>query len=159
MTVVNVIRGAYPSKPTDRENDRIEIPSSDFSVKIDGNLHKPAAVTNIEIENDGDTTTTQDQCGHTARTRTGNRGWVIRVQGIITGNDDRYGNLSMQMMRDVIASSDSIKVRSEVYSGEQTVSNTVITDANDLHAIETPDTEGEERAYEFQLQLGETTSS
>lgn len=139
-------------------SEEVEISSSEFAIKIDGDLYKPAVVTSVEIENDGDTDQTSDQCGHSARSRTGNNGWVIRVQGIVTGNDFRHENLSMQMLRDVIATMDEVQIRSDIYSGEQVVSNTVITQANDLHSIETRDTNGREEAYEFQLQLGETES-
>lgn len=156
MAIINIIRGNAP--PESEQTDQLEISSSKFSVKIDGELHEPAVVTNIEIENDPSNSTTSDQCGHTSRQRTTDGGWIVRVQGIVTGNDDRYRNLSMQMLRDVVASADTVEVRSDVYSGEQVVSNVVITQPNDLHSVETPDTWGKEQAFEFQLQLGEEDS-
>lgn len=135
------------------------ISTTDFAVKMDGQLYRPAVTTNIEIENNGEMSTTQDQCGNTERSREGNMGWSVRVKGIATANDDRGGNLSMQMLRDVVATSETIKIRSDVTGSSVTeleVSNTVITQASDLVSIQTDDTEGEELAFEFQLQLGES---
>lgn len=142
----------------------VTISTSEFSVKLDttgdGNpdtLFSPAVTTQVEIENDGDQSTPQDQCGNTERIRTSNRGWSIRVQGIVT-DEEREGNLTMQMLRDMVAPADSVDMRSDVISGNVAVSNTVITQANDLTSIETEDTIGKESAYEFQLQLGESES-
>jgi hypothetical protein len=135
------------------------ISSTEFAVKIDGQLFRPAVTTQVEIENDGDVSATTDQCGNTERDRQANQGWSVRVQGIVTGNDDRGGNLSMQLLRDVIATADTIKVRSDVTGSSVTrleVSNTVITQTSDLVSIQTEDTDGEEQAFEFQLQLGES---
>jgi hypothetical protein len=135
------------------------ISTTEFAVKIDGQLYRPAVTTQVEIENDGDVSTTTDQCGNTERDREANQGWSVRVQGIVTGNDDRGGNLSMQLLRDVIATADTIKVRSDVTGSSVTrleVSNTVITQASDLVSIQTADTNGEEQAFEFNLQLGES---
>lgn len=134
------------------------LPTTEFAVKIDGILYRPAITTNVEIENDGDVTRVQDQCGHTEANRTTNQGWSIRVQGIITGNEGREGNLSLALLRDTIANRDSVEIRSDVISGRYEVSNTVITQANDLVSINTNDTNGEEKAFEFQLQLGQSES-
>lgn len=134
------------------------IQSTEFAVKIDGQIYKPAITTNVEIEHDGDTESTSDQCGHTTRQRTGDNGWVVRVQGIVTANDDRYGNLSLQMLRDVVAGAEDMKIRSDVIEGSYVVSNTVITQAGDLYSIQTQATDGEEQAFEFQVQFGESSS-
>lgn len=136
------------------------IATTGFSVKIDGQLYSPAVTTNIEIENNGQTDRVQDQCGNTERSRTTNDGWAVRVQGIVTKNDGREGNLSLQVLRDVVAVSDTIKIRSDVTppgveSGVE-VSNTVITQASDLVSVQTGETDGEEQAFEFNLQLGQT---
>lgn len=132
--------------------------STRFTAKIDGVTYSPAVVHNVEIENDGDTTSPQDQCGHTERRRTGENGWAIRVQGIVTGNEDRTGNLSLQLLRDVIASMSELKIRSDVISGTYEVSNVVITQSNDLVSIQSDDTHGAEMAFQFQLQMGESQS-
>lgn len=136
-----------------------KISTTGFILKIDGKKYSPTITTSVEIENSGENTTTMDQCGHTERERTGNKGWLIRVQGIVTSNDSRTGNLSLQMLRDVVATANKVKVRSDVISGSYTVSNVVITQSNDLVSVETRDTEGEEKAFEFQLQLGEKESA
>lgn len=135
------------------------ISTTEFAVKIDGQLYRPAVTTNIEIENDGDVSKTQDQCGNTERSRQTNNGWAVRIQGIVTGNDDRSGNLSMQLLRDVVALADTIQIRSDLTGSSVTefeVSNTVLTQSSDLVSIQTGDTDGEEQAFEFQLQLGQT---
>lgn len=131
------------------------ISSSRFAIKMDGQLYRPAVVSEIEIENDAQESSPSDQCGNTERNRTGNQGWVIRVTGIITANDSRSGNLSLQMLRDVIATTDEVTVRSDIISGTFVVGNTVITEASDLFSITTRDTNGEEQAFDFTLQLGE----
>lgn len=146
----------------DRGGNTVEvkrtIPTTEFAVKLDGQLYQPAITTNVEIENDGEQSRTADQCGHTERNRVGNKGWQITIQGIITGNDNRRGNLSLALLRDVIAVSETIQIRSDIISGEFEVSNTVITQASDLVSIQTSDTNGEEKAFEFQMQLGESNS-
>lgn len=136
-----------------------EIPTTDFAVKLDGQLRHPAITTNVEIENDGDISRQSDQCGNTQTRRVTNKGWTIRVQGIVTKNDGRQENLSLQLLRDVIATAESIQIRSDVISGTFEVSNVVITQANDLVSVNTFDTDGKEQAFEFQLQLGESQSN
>lgn len=144
--------------PADTEALKSEIASSDFALKIDGVLRTPAVVKEAEYENDGSSSATADQCGHTERQRTTNNGWAIRVQGIATLNANRRENLSMQLLRDGVANSNTVEVRSGVLSGEFEVSNVVITDASDLYSVQTRETNGEEEAVEFQLQLGQTES-
>jgi hypothetical protein len=138
--------------------ETVELSSTSFAAKLDGQIYRPAVTTSVEIENDGDVSATKDQCGHTERKRVGNQGWQIRVQGMVTANTLRQGNLSMQQLRDVIAQSDEIEIISDVLSGTFAVSNVVITQPNDLVSIVTEDTNGEEKAFEFQLQLGESES-
>lgn len=135
-----------------------EIPTTEFQVKIDGTKYAPEIVTNLEIENDGEVSRTQDQCGHTVRNKTGSGGWLVRVQGIITGNDARGGNLSLAMVRDVLNSMDTAEIRSDIISGSYEVSNIVITQSNDLVSVNTQRTEGQEKAFEFQIQFGESES-
>lgn len=137
----------------------VDIPSTNFSIKVDGRLRSPAVTTTVEIENDGDVSATKDQCGHTERKRVGNQGWQIRVSGMITANTTRQDNLSMQQMRDVVAQSEEVRIISDVLSGVFAVSNVVITQPNDLVSIVTESTNGEEKAFEFQLQLGESESN
>lgn len=134
------------------------LPSTEFAVKVDGVKYQPTVTTSIEIENDGDIATTRDQCGHTERSRQTNKGWNITIQGIVTGNNARQGNMSLSLVRDVIATSETINVRSDIISGKFEVGNVVITQSADLVSIQTADTEGEEKAFEFQLQLGESSS-
>lgn len=134
------------------------LPSTEFAVKMDGRQYQPAVTTDVEIENNGDLTRTQDQCGHTSAARTTNNGWSITISGIVTGNDGRDGNMSVQMLRDVVAPATSVQIRTDLISGQFEVSNTVITQPNDLVSVQTNETDGEEKAFEFQLQLGETNS-
>lgn len=134
------------------------IPSTEFVVKIDNTLYRPAITTEVEIENDGETTTTRDQCGHVERSRTGDDGWRIRAQGIVTGNTSRDNNLDLQLLRDEVASASDLKVRTDMIAGFFEVSNTVITQSSDLVSINTNDTDGTEKAFEFQIQIGEDSS-
>lgn len=142
----------------------VRISSTPFSIKLDttgdgeaDTLFSPAVTTEVEIENNGDTSTPSDQCGNTERFRTTNEGWSIRVTGIVTANE-REGNLSMQMLRDLVAPADAVQIRCDLISGQVAVSNTLLTQPNDLVSIQTVDTQGEEKAFEFQLQLGESQS-
>lgn len=134
------------------------IPTTSFSLFLNETEYQPAVVTDIEIENSGNDNKVSDQCGNTERNRTGNSGWAIRVSGIITGADSRQGNLSLSLLRDVVASSDSVTIGADIQSGTFEVGNVVITQQSDLVSIETANTNGKEKAYEFQLQLGETQS-
>lgn len=136
-----------------------DISSTRFSVKIAGEYRSPAVTREVEIENNGDQSVSRDQCGNIERRRQSNDGWAVRVTGIVTSNDVRRDNLSLQKLRDVVANMDSVEIVSDVTSGEYTVSNTVITEANDLVSVQTPDTDGREQAFEFNLQLGDTESS
>lgn len=140
------------------DTTEVVFPSTEFAVKVDGELLQPEITTKVEIENDGEMSTSQDQCGHTSRTRTGNNGWVVTVNGLVTDNDLRDGNLSLQTLRDVVATMSEAKIRSDIVSGTYEVSNVVITQPNDLVSIETDSTHGEESAYEFHVQFGESES-
>lgn len=123
-----------------------------------GIAREPAIVTDVEIENDGDMNTVSDQCGNAERESDTRRGWVVRISGIITGNENRFQNLSLAYIRDELARQDSIYIVTDVISGQFEISNIVISQASDLVSIETKDTEGPEKAFEFQLQLGESQS-
>lgn len=141
----------------------IEISSTGFYVKFDNEhpteLYSPAITKDIEIENDGELSRTQDQCGNTEKHRSANNGWSIRVKGIVTANEDREGNLSLQLLRDTIATSETIQIRGDVIGKDfrrVEVSNTVISQSTDLVSVQTKSTDGKEKAFEFQLQLGQS---
>jgi hypothetical protein len=148
----------YESVSGEKTEVAVEHDKSDFALKIDGVLYKPAIVDEMEIERSGDMATPQDQCGHTERDRVGDKGWAINVQGIVTSNDARAKNLSMQQMRDVVSTMSEAEIRSDLISGTYEVSDVIISDSSDLFSIQTQDTEGDETAYEFQMQLGQTDS-
>lgn len=133
----------------------VSVRTTEFFITVEDQQFTPAVVTNVEIEHDGDVADPQDQCGNVERTKTSNKGWNVRVEGIVTANDERPGNLSMQLMRDYVATTDSVSVRSDLFEGEIVVSNVVITQSNDLVSVNTHETDGQEMAFEFQLQLGE----
>lgn len=156
MTVGNVTY--YELVNGVRTEIEVDTNKTEFAVKIDGVLKKPAITNMIEIERSGDIAEPQDQCGHTERDRIGDSGWAISVEGIVTSNDARQGNLSMQEMRDVVSTMSEAEIRSDLISGTYEVGDVIITDASDLFSIETTDTDGEETAYEFQIQLGQTDS-
>lgn len=134
------------------------ISTSTFYVKIDGERYSPAITTELEIENGDGTAALTDQCGNTERRKLNDMGWSIRVSGILTMNDAREGNLSLQMVRDTVAQMDSITIGSDIISGEIVVTNIIITQTGDLVSINTRSTDGDEKAVEFQMQLGETES-
>lgn len=133
----------------------VETTSTQFFVNIGGKKFSPAVTTNIELENDGDIADPQDQCGNVERTKVSNKGYNIRIEGIATMNQEREGNLSMQLIRDYVGGADDVDIRCDLFEGTIVVSNIVITQSSDLVSIQTVDTEGEEKAVEFQLQLGE----
>jgi hypothetical protein len=135
-----------------------KVSSSTFFVKIDGERYSPVVTTEVEIENGDGTESVTDQCGNTERRKLSDMGWSIRVTGLITSNDQRSGNLSLQMMRDTVAQMESVTVGTDIISGEIVVTNVIITQASDLVSINTVDTEGEEQVFEFQLQLGERST-
>jgi hypothetical protein len=139
-----------------------EFVQTGFAIKIDGQLYKPVLTSEVEIENDTENQRTTDQCGNTERNNVADMGWTLAVNGIVTSNGAREKNLTLAMLRDIVAPSDTITIRSDIAGGGLTefeVANTVITNSSDLHTIETGITDGQEKAYEFQLQLGETESS
>lgn len=139
----------------------LETRSVGFFITIEGEQFKPAIVREVEIETDSDVSAPKDQCGNVEREKTSNEGWSARVTGIVTANDDRPGNLSMQLMRDYVAKADSVEVRGDLFpSGGMTivVSNVVITQSSDLVSVNTKQTNGAELAFDFQLQLGEKNS-
>jgi hypothetical protein len=133
------------------------IPSTSFAVILDDIAYEPAICRRVEAENGGNDNTTSDQCGNTERNRTGNDGWKVTVSGIITGAD-RPQNLSLPTLRDVVAGSDSIEISSDVISGTYELSNVLIGQEEDLVSVQTVNTDGKEKAFDFQLQLGETQS-
>lgn len=142
----------------------IEATSEEFSVKLDttGNgtpdtLFSPAITQEVEIENDGDTSKMQDQCGNTERQRQTHEGWSIRVEGIVT-EEPREGNLTMAMLRDDVAAANSVQIRCDLINGEVAVNNTVLTQSSDLVSFSSNETDGKEKAFDFQLQLGESES-
>lgn len=152
VTTVTLIESGEGGGTREKE---IKLQTVGFFIVVDGENYSPAVTTNVEIENDGDVAQPQDQCGRIERTKVSDKGWNVRVQGIITGNDERDGNLSMQLMRDYVATADSVEVHCDLFDGEIVVGNLVITQANDLVSVNTRDTHGDEAAFEFQLQLGE----
>lgn len=141
------------------ETDDVTLTSTEFAVKVDGTLLQPEITTKVEMENDGEMSTSRDQCGHTSRQRASNGGWVVNVNGIVTDNDARDGNLSLQTLRDVVANMSEAKIRSDIVSGEYEVASVVITQPNDLVSINTDSTNGDESAYEFHCQFGESESA
>lgn len=160
--MLTTITYVYEDGAGNTVSEEKSLPSAEFVVKVDDTgdgtadnlLGKPAVTTEIEIENDGETSTPSDQCGNVERFRTENSGWMIRVTGMVTAGD-REGNLSVNDLK-AVAGMDSIWIRSDLISGQFAVQNTVITQPNDLVYIQTPDTDGEEKVFEFQLQLGES---
>lgn len=160
-TTVEVVREIDGQEVVTEET----LSSQQFGVKLDttgdGNpdtVFNPAVTTQVEIENSGEVSKTSDQCGNTQRSRTTTEGWLVRVQGIVT-DVERGNNLTLSTLRDTVASSDTVPIRSDLLSGTIVVSNVVITQASDLVSIQTEDSFGEEKAFEFQLQLGEEESS
>lgn len=137
------------------EGTETEVSLSDegFAVELDGSLYAPAVTTNIEKEKSSDTTRLSDQCGNFERRNVANRGWAVRVEGIATG-ESRDNNLSLDRL-DEVAASEEIEIVCDLYDGPIAVQNVVVTQANDLISISTPETPAREKAYEFQLQLGE----
>ena len=132
--------------------------SSGFGVEFTGDdntVYSPVVTDLVEKENSGDTTTRTDQCGNTRRNRTSNNGWMLQVEGIVTENEDRPGNLSTVVLDDVAVAGD-IAVYSDIFSGILEVSNVIVTDdATTFTHVETEETWGKERAYTFSMELGE----
>lgn len=153
VTRVTYITGGGGSETEEREE---EVITSKFQVRLDGTLYEPAVVQKVEIEKSDDSTRRTDQCGNMKKQKAENSGWIMRVEGIITANDSRHRNLSLQLLRDVIAEQDSVYIVSDILSGEIILSNVIITQPKDITSIETRDTEGKEQAFDFQLQLGRT---
>lgn len=142
------------------------VPTTEFGVAFDEDgdgeytddpLYSPAITSEVEIENDGNNAVVSDQCGRTERSRTTNEGWMVTVTGICTANESRRGNLSLEQVKQ-IGTSDEVYIVSDVHTGVLAVGNVVITQASDLVYVETGSTDGRERAFDFQLQLGDTES-
>jgi hypothetical protein len=140
------------------------ISTVEFSVKLDTDsdgepdtLFTPIITEDVEMENASDQSEVQDQCGNTERRRASNQGWSITVKGMVTAAE-RYGNLDLATLRDVVAPADDIIIRSDIINGEFALNNTLIGQRSDLVSINTVDTDGDEKVYDFQLQIGETES-
>lgn len=154
MSVIVVTSGGGGDAAT----TQVEVRNPKFFIKLDGEELYPAVVTNLEIEHSGESSTITTDCGDTERRRTGNLGWVVTVEGICTSNDVRTDNLSMQKLRDVIAPSETVDIRSALLSGTIIVSNVVLSSPESATEIETERTAGRERAWAFRMTLGEEES-
>lgn len=148
---VTIIDGGGVEREVDVRNPK-------FFVRIDGQDLFPVHVDLLEIENSGETQTITVDCGDTERRKTANKGWIVSVEGLVSTNDTRGDNLSMQKLRDVIAHSEVINIRSALLSGKIVVSNVVITSADDAVEIVTERTHGREKVWGFRMTLGEEES-
>lgn len=142
----------------DGNTQSFDVDNTEFAVELDGAEYRPEITTEVEIEYDGDNSSPRDQCGNMERSRVGSSGWLVRVTGIITANGSRRENLDLELFKNFLAPSDELTIVSEVINGTFVMSNAVITQPNDLVSVQTVNTDGEERAYEFQLQLGEESN-
>lgn len=132
----------------------VDVQNPRFYIRIDGRDLFPVLVDNLEIENSGESQTITVDCGETERRKTANKGWVVTVEGLVSTNDTREDNLSMQVLRDVVATSDVIDIRSALLSGRIVVSNVIIT-SDDAVEIDTERTNGREKVWGFRMVLGE----
>lgn len=137
--------------------NEIEVRNASFFVKLDGQELYPALVTNLEIENSGENSNITVDCGDTERRKTANGAWVMRVEGIVTSSS-RTDNLSMERLRDDIANSETVEVRSGLFSGRILVSNVIISAPEEVTEIQTNRTNGREKAWAFSMVLGEESS-
>jgi len=150
MVVTIVDGGGAPSE--------VDVQSPRFYIRLEGQDLHPVLVDRLQIENSGESSTITVDCGDTERRKTANKGWVVEVEGLVTTNDSRPGNLSMQKLRDVIAPSDTVDVHSALLRGSIVVSNVVIG-SDDAIEIETGRTNGREKCWAFRMTLGEEESN
>lgn len=135
----------------------VDVQNPKFYVRIEGQDLFPVLVDNLEIEHSGESSTITVDCGDTERRKTANKGWTVRVEGLVSTNDTRADNLSMQVLRDVIAPADTVDIRSPLLSGRIIVSN-VIIGSDDAVEIDTERTNGREKVWGFSMTLGEEES-
>lgn len=136
------------------EQSVVQITDEGFSVEVDGQEYTPAVTEDIQADKSVEGTTLNDQCGNYESRATNNRGWSVTVKGIVTAND-RDGNLTMQFIRDTISNLEQIEITCDLYRGPIQVNSVSLGQGNGLNEISTTKTVGKEKAYEFQLQLGE----
>lgn len=136
----------------------IETAETEFFVKVDGEELHPVLVTNLEMESSGDTTSITVDCGDTERRKTANAGWIITVEGLVSTNDVRPDNLSVQKLRDDIKQRDVVDIRSPIFSGTIVLSNIIINSPESAVEAETSRTWDRERVWGFRMVLGEEES-
>lgn len=136
--------------------DEVDVRNPKFYIRIDGQDFHPVLVDSLEIEHSGDSSTITVDCGDTERRKTANKGWVVTVEGLVSTNDTREDNLSVQKLKEV-ATMDAVDIRSALLSGPIIVSNVVIA-ADDAIEIDTERTSGREKVWAFRMTLGEEES-
>lgn len=129
-----------------------------FQIDVEGTQRSPALVRMVEAENNGETSSVQDQCGHTERSRSGNNGWAITVEGFVTSGNGYPGELTLAHLRDTVAEMSEATIVTDIISGTYEVSNTMIGTPDDIVEIQTRDMNEFRQAFRFQLQLGESAS-
>lgn len=120
----------------------------DFSVIIDDVRYTPWAVSELEEEQDVQDATVQDQCGNVERTQLGTDAKRMRVTGFVR-KEGVTGELTKEVFRQQIYSTNSIEVVSELYSGEIDVQNAILSQAQ-----ERKQDGNSVLVFPFQLQLG-----
>lgn len=146
--------------------ERVELEPTEVIIAIDDNgdgnftRFSPAAVRNMEIENDGEVESISDMCGRTQSDRRSDENWEVIIDGIVT--NDSYtteaeggrfvNNFTLQQLKR-IKDAAAIRLESELHSGPMELNNIVISDSAQLVSVNVG--AGEQSAFEFNLQLKE----
>lgn len=146
--------------------ERVELKPVDVIIAVDqngdGNFTRfsPAAVRNMEIENDGEVESITDMCGRTESDRRSDENWEVIIDGIVTSEgfttEEQGGrfisNLTLQDLKN-IKDAAAIRLESALHSGPMELSNVVISQSSSIVSIDVG--AGEQTAFEFNLQLRE----
>lgn len=106
----------------------------------------PPYVSKIELDVKGNTETLTDQCGHTEVRKNGDSNWTFTVEGIISARE-------VGAFKTLSRTNQVITVTSELYTGIVICDSTIITQKDELNAVEFPGKgyDGNESAFTFQM--------
>lgn len=152
MAVVTVIN-------EEGQEVQYEPQDSSFQLVVDGTAKTPAVTQTIEVESNQRQAKTGTQCGETRQSNIASDPFKVTVQGIVTNATDGT-SLSVSDLLFEVQEGDFVTINSDFpITTSLEVTNVVVTQSQDLVSVDTPQTDGFETAFTFQLQLGAEQSS
>ena len=149
MAVITVIESVGDGT----QSRELQVPSTEGVFIVNGRERQPAHIDSITLNFGVDVSTDSDQCGRTESTQTAKRNWTISIEGIVTSNTTRERNFTLDELK-ALPFEGAFQLRSDVHSGEVIAREVNIDQTSDLNFVDVG--AGDERAYEFELQLRQT---